>query len=175
MALGSGGLAVDALAIGCLGVERRGERFFVLSLLGPAATWGGVGGGGSWPNATTTFPSPPDAASTCTVGRLVVHCPVAPRICFENLLHPPCNGRVTHCPLLSNELRPDSLPNVVSRALVDPLPEHAWYGTVHNLVKQILQVSCSPPPTSCAPGWQLQPCSDGTESQSSLRVRAWLP
>ena len=111
----------------------------------------------------------------CTVGRLVVHCPVAPRICFENLLHPPCNGRVTHCPLLSNELRPDSLPNVVSRALVDPLPEHAWYGTVHNLVKQILQVSCSPPPTSCAPGWQLQPCSDGTESQSSLRVRAWLP
>jgi len=29
--MGSGGLAVDAMAIGCLGVERRGERFFVLS------------------------------------------------------------------------------------------------------------------------------------------------
>ena len=28
--MGSGGLAVDAMAIGCLGVERRGERFFVL-------------------------------------------------------------------------------------------------------------------------------------------------
>jgi len=26
--MGSGGLAVDAMAIGCLGVERRGERFF---------------------------------------------------------------------------------------------------------------------------------------------------
>ena len=29
--MGSGGLAVDAMAIGCLGVERCGERFFVLS------------------------------------------------------------------------------------------------------------------------------------------------
>jgi len=29
--MGSGGLAVDAMAIGCVGVERRGERFFVLS------------------------------------------------------------------------------------------------------------------------------------------------
>ncbi len=26
--MGSGGLAVDAMAIGCLGVERRVERFF---------------------------------------------------------------------------------------------------------------------------------------------------
>jgi len=26
--MGSGGLAVDAVAIGCLGAERRGERFF---------------------------------------------------------------------------------------------------------------------------------------------------
>ena len=26
--MGSGGLAVDAMAIGCLGVERREERFF---------------------------------------------------------------------------------------------------------------------------------------------------
>ena len=26
----SGGLAVDAMAIGCLGIDRRGERFFVL-------------------------------------------------------------------------------------------------------------------------------------------------
>ena len=29
--MGSGGLAADAMAIGCLGVDRRGERFFVLS------------------------------------------------------------------------------------------------------------------------------------------------
>ena len=29
--MGSGGLPVDAIAIGCLGVDRRGERFFVLS------------------------------------------------------------------------------------------------------------------------------------------------
>jgi len=31
--MGSGGLVIDAMpvAIGCLGVERRGERFFVLS------------------------------------------------------------------------------------------------------------------------------------------------
>jgi hypothetical protein len=29
--MGSGGLAVDAMAIACLGVDRRGERFFVLS------------------------------------------------------------------------------------------------------------------------------------------------
>jgi hypothetical protein len=28
--MASGGLAVDAMAIGCLGVERCGERFFVL-------------------------------------------------------------------------------------------------------------------------------------------------
>jgi hypothetical protein len=29
--MGSGGLAVDAMAIGCLDVDGRGERFFVLS------------------------------------------------------------------------------------------------------------------------------------------------
>jgi hypothetical protein len=29
--MGSGGLEVDAMAIGCPGVDRRGERFFVLS------------------------------------------------------------------------------------------------------------------------------------------------
>jgi hypothetical protein len=29
--MGLGGLAVEAMAIGCLGVDRRGERFFVLS------------------------------------------------------------------------------------------------------------------------------------------------
>jgi hypothetical protein len=29
--MGSGGLAVDAMAIGCLGMDRRGERFFILS------------------------------------------------------------------------------------------------------------------------------------------------
>ena len=29
--MGSGGLAVDSMAIGCLGVERRVERFFILS------------------------------------------------------------------------------------------------------------------------------------------------
>ena len=29
--MGSGGLAVDAMAIGCRGVDHRGERFFVLS------------------------------------------------------------------------------------------------------------------------------------------------
>ena len=29
--MGSGGLAVDSMAIGCRGVDRRGERFFVLS------------------------------------------------------------------------------------------------------------------------------------------------
>jgi hypothetical protein len=29
--MGSGGLAVDAMAIGCLGVDRCGERFFVLN------------------------------------------------------------------------------------------------------------------------------------------------
>jgi hypothetical protein len=29
--MGSGVLAVDAMATGCLGAERRGERFFVLS------------------------------------------------------------------------------------------------------------------------------------------------
>jgi hypothetical protein len=28
--MGSGGLAVDAMVIGCLGVDHRGERFFVL-------------------------------------------------------------------------------------------------------------------------------------------------
>jgi hypothetical protein len=28
--MGSGGLEVDAMAKGCLGVDRRGERFFVL-------------------------------------------------------------------------------------------------------------------------------------------------
>ena len=36
--MGSGGLAVDAMAIGCLGVERRGERFFVLSHFSEYAT-----------------------------------------------------------------------------------------------------------------------------------------
>ena len=29
--MGAGGLAVDAMVIGCLGVERRVERLFVLS------------------------------------------------------------------------------------------------------------------------------------------------
>jgi hypothetical protein len=29
--MGAGGLAVDAMAVGCLGVERRGRRFFALS------------------------------------------------------------------------------------------------------------------------------------------------
>ena len=29
--MGAGGLAVDAMVIGCLGVDRRGRRFFVLS------------------------------------------------------------------------------------------------------------------------------------------------
>ena len=29
--MGAGGLAVDAMSIGCLGVERSGRRFFVLS------------------------------------------------------------------------------------------------------------------------------------------------
>ena len=34
--MGSGGLAVDAMAIGCLGVERRVERFFsYLAILKP--------------------------------------------------------------------------------------------------------------------------------------------
>ena len=33
--MGSGGLAFEAMAIGCLGVERRGERFFVLSHFRP--------------------------------------------------------------------------------------------------------------------------------------------
>ena len=28
--MGSGGLAVDAMTVGCLGVERRVERFFAL-------------------------------------------------------------------------------------------------------------------------------------------------
>jgi len=32
--MGSGGLAVDAMAIVCLGVDRCGERFFVLSHFG---------------------------------------------------------------------------------------------------------------------------------------------
>jgi hypothetical protein len=31
--MGSGGLVVDAMSIGCRGVDRRGERFFVLSHL----------------------------------------------------------------------------------------------------------------------------------------------
>jgi len=29
--MGSGDLAVDVMVIGCLGVDRRGERIFVLS------------------------------------------------------------------------------------------------------------------------------------------------
>ena len=33
--MGSGGLAVDAMEIGCLGVEHCGERFFVLSHFHP--------------------------------------------------------------------------------------------------------------------------------------------
>jgi hypothetical protein len=35
--MGSGGLAVDAMAIGCLGVDRRCKRFFVLSLFSELA------------------------------------------------------------------------------------------------------------------------------------------
>jgi hypothetical protein len=37
--------------------------------------------------------------------------------------------------------------------------------------KQTLQVSCSPRPTGCASGRQLQPCAGGTQGQSSL----WVP
>jgi hypothetical protein len=36
--MGSGGLADDAMGIGCLRVERRGERFFVLSHFSEYAT-----------------------------------------------------------------------------------------------------------------------------------------
>jgi hypothetical protein len=39
--MGSGGLAVDAMAIGCLGVDRRGERFFVLSHFRKTLVFGG--------------------------------------------------------------------------------------------------------------------------------------
>ena len=31
--MGSGGLAVDAMAVGCLGAERRVERFFALHFI----------------------------------------------------------------------------------------------------------------------------------------------
>ena len=35
--MGSGGLTVDDMSIGCLGVDRRVERFFVLSHFFPAS------------------------------------------------------------------------------------------------------------------------------------------
>jgi hypothetical protein len=57
----------------------------------------------------------------------------------ENLLHPPCNGCVTHCPPRSNKLRPDCLRSVLRRTFVDPLPEHAWYGTIHNLDNKLFR------------------------------------
>ena len=57
----------------------------------------------------------------------------------ETLLHPPCNGRVTHCPQGSNKLRPGGLRSVVRRTFVDPLQVHAWYATIHNLPHELLR------------------------------------
>ncbi len=37
---GAGGLAIDAMVIGCLGVDRRGRRFLVLSHFVQGDAWG---------------------------------------------------------------------------------------------------------------------------------------
>lgn len=42
-------------------------------------------------------------------------------------------------PAALEQLRPDGLRSVVRRTFVDPLPEHAWYGTIHNLANKLFR------------------------------------